>query len=217
VTCGISYRSTRAPCLLHVHRPKALEAPDKINYAECRREVGPSSSLLWKEDCVPRPGVTFSVWREAGFQSPPGTTSCDFHRSAHTVGWSLHLKRVPKNSVHPSFGSTAHLVQSCSMRDFGIVCWKGFRCVIISLSPSSWLLLAFNFAQAPPFTPACAVPLTDCDRVDVHCVGVPLGLPLRWSSWRFAGTQIIATAWPKTRKHESTMLDFSSCGGLPVV
>ena len=45
--------------------------------------------------------------------------------------------------------------------------------------------------------PARAVFLADCDRVDVHHVRVPLGLPLRRSSWRFAatilaGAQIIA-------------------------
>jgi len=57
---------------------------------------------------------------------------------------------------------------------------------------------------------------TDRDRVDVHRVRVPLGLPLRWSSWRFAATTLAGAQITASRMAQDLQAGVDDAGLLVV-
>jgi hypothetical protein len=83
--------------------------------------------------------------------------------------------------------------------------------------------LSFGVAQAASFAPIRVLRSLTCrDRVDVHCVGIPFGWPIRWlSRWIAAsvlsGREEVAASWSQARKYEAPSLDLSARRRLPVV
>jgi len=96
-------------------------------------------------------------------------------------------------------------------------------CFAQEVAPLLLALLSFSFVwtASPPMPVRATGALTNCDSIDVHRTGVPLGWPIRWSSLLFAlavlaWAEVVASAWSKALHYKSTPLDFMAHGGLPM-
>lgn len=89
--------------------------------------------------------------------------------------------------------------------------------------PFRQLLLLLGIAEAVPFAPVCTIwSFINRDRVDVHRIGVPLWLPLRRSSKRFAvvilsGIHKFTLTGSEAGNYQAGMSDFTTCSCLPLI